>query len=117
LHLAKGISLRVVWSRDLPSPPSSVRVYRDACGSWWASFVVERDEVQRHRTGDGDVGFDFGITTTATATDPDYDLEFSSATQAHARKVRRYQRRMARFRREKDAERLRKVRQDYAKAQ
>ena len=117
LHLAKGISLRVVWSRDLPSTPSSVRVYRDACGSWWASFVVERDDVQRHRTGDGDVGFDFGITTTATATNPDYDLEFSSATQAHARKVRRHQRRMARFRREKDAERLRKARQDYAKAQ
>jgi putative transposase len=40
LHLAGGISLTVVWSRDLPKPPSSVRVYRDSLGHWYCSFVV-----------------------------------------------------------------------------
>lgn len=30
LHLAGGIVLRVVWSRELPAEPSSVRVYRTA---------------------------------------------------------------------------------------
>jgi putative transposase len=40
LHLAGGIVLSVVWSRDLPEPPSSVRVYRDSVGHWYASFVV-----------------------------------------------------------------------------
>jgi putative transposase len=40
LHLAGGIVVRPVWSRELPKTPSSVRVYRDAAGYWWASFVV-----------------------------------------------------------------------------
>jgi putative transposase len=41
LHLAGGISLGIVWSRDLPSEPTSVRISRDATGRWWASFVVK----------------------------------------------------------------------------
>lgn len=40
LHLAGGVIVRPVWSRPLPSTASSVRVSRDACGEWWASFVV-----------------------------------------------------------------------------
>ncbi|MEV7860204.1 transposase, partial [Streptomyces hirsutus] len=40
LHLAGGIVLTVVWSRPLPAEPSSVRVYRDRVGHWYASFVV-----------------------------------------------------------------------------
>ncbi|GLV99867.1 hypothetical protein Slala05_34990 [Streptomyces lavendulae subsp. lavendulae] len=40
LHLAGGIVLTPVWSRDLPAAPSSVRVYRDGLGHWYASFVV-----------------------------------------------------------------------------
>lgn len=40
LHLAEGIVLTVVWSRELPAAPSSVRVYQDTPGHWYASFVV-----------------------------------------------------------------------------
>lgn len=40
LHLAGGIVVTVVWSRELPACPSSVRVYRDCLGHWHASFVV-----------------------------------------------------------------------------
>ncbi|TMR99324.1 hypothetical protein EJK15_08365 [Nonomuraea basaltis] len=40
LHLAGGIVATVVWSRDLPAEPSSVRVYRDSLGHWYASFIV-----------------------------------------------------------------------------
>jgi len=32
LHLAGDIALTVVWSRELPADPSSVRVYRDSLG-------------------------------------------------------------------------------------
>ena len=32
LCLAGGLSIPVVWSRELPSEPSSVRVYRDSIG-------------------------------------------------------------------------------------
>lgn len=44
LCLAGGLSIPVVWSRELPSEPSSVRVYRDSIGHWYASFVVRRDD-------------------------------------------------------------------------
>jgi putative transposase len=44
LCLAGGLSIPVVWSRQLPSEPSSVRIYRDRIGHWYASFVVQRDE-------------------------------------------------------------------------
>jgi putative transposase len=40
LHLAGGIVLNVVWSRELPDEPSSVRVYQDSLGNWYCSFVV-----------------------------------------------------------------------------
>ncbi len=40
LQLAGGIVVSPVWSRPLPSTPSSVRIYQDKVGDWWASFVV-----------------------------------------------------------------------------
>ena len=51
--------MTVVWSRDLPAEPSSVRVYQDSLGHWYASFVVpaqvqplpETGRVTRHRLG------------------------------------------------------------------
>ncbi|MFP4184061.1 MAG: RNA-guided endonuclease InsQ/TnpB family protein [Halorhodospira sp.] len=44
LRLAKIGDLKVTWSRDLPAPPSSVTVIRDAAGRYFASFVVEAGE-------------------------------------------------------------------------
>ena len=115
LTLAKGISPRVVWSRQLPSDPSSVRIYQDAVGSWWASFVVDRETETRQRDHDSDIGFDFGIATTAIATDPEFDLEFSSVTAKHARSLRRYQRRMARFKKDNDEKRYKAAKKDAAR--
>ncbi|WFR71759.1 transposase [Prescottella defluvii] len=43
LVLPKGDSVPVVWSRELPSDPTSVRITRDALGHWYASFVVRRE--------------------------------------------------------------------------
>ncbi|WP_186316032.1 hypothetical protein [Catellatospora sichuanensis] len=43
LCLPGRVTVPVVWSRDLPSEPTSVRVYRDNLGHWYASFVVRRD--------------------------------------------------------------------------
>ena len=37
--LPGGVSIPVVWSRELPSDPTSVRVYQDSLGYWYASFV------------------------------------------------------------------------------
>jgi Helix-turn-helix domain len=43
LHITKVGRVRVRWSRELPSVPSSVTVIRESDGRYYASFVVERD--------------------------------------------------------------------------
>ncbi|MEO3929234.1 hypothetical protein ABGB07_36095, partial [Micromonosporaceae bacterium B7E4] len=43
LRMPGGVTIPVVWSRELPAVPTSVRVYQDTIGHWYASFVVRRD--------------------------------------------------------------------------
>jgi putative transposase len=65
LRLPKVGDVRVRWSRELPSEPSSVTVMLDGAGRYYASFVV--------RAGDDplpqspvEVGIDLGLTHFAT---------------------------------------------------
>ena len=95
LCLPKGTTIPVVWSRDLPSEPSSVRVYQDSLGHWYASFVVRR-EVQPAPEANGRIGIDWGVTTTATTTDPAYDLPYGGHRKRCAAELARAQRRMSR---------------------
>ncbi|MCU1649474.1 MAG: transposase [Pseudonocardia sp.] len=98
LRLPGGVSVPVVWSRELPSAPTSVRVYRDSLGHWYASFVVRRD-VGSVPEADGSIGIDWGVSTTATTTDPAYDLPYGGHRKRCAAELARAQRRMARRRR------------------
>jgi putative transposase len=67
LVLPGGVSVPVVWSRDLPSDPKSVRVSQDCLGHWYASFVVEVEHAPLDTVGDGvAIGIDWGVTETAT---------------------------------------------------
>jgi len=43
LRLAKIGDVKVAWSRELPSPPSSVTLIRDRAGRYFASFVVDNN--------------------------------------------------------------------------
>lgn len=95
LHLAGGIVLTVVWSRDLPSDPTSVRVYRDPLGHWYASFVVRTEMVALPETGRA-IGIDWGVTEVATTTSAAHDLPHPQHGKTHAQKLARYQRQMAR---------------------
>ncbi|MEU3911996.1 transposase [Streptomyces sp. NPDC029721] len=97
LHLAGGIALTVVWSRDLPSAPSSVRVYRDDLGHWYASFVVKTEIQPLPRTGSA-IGIDWGVKETATTTSDAHDLPHAQHGDTAAAKLARYQRMMARRR-------------------
>ncbi|MEU1185090.1 transposase [Streptomyces sp. NPDC005820] len=97
LHLAGGIVLTVVWSRGLPAVPSSVRVYQDAVGHWWASFVVAT-EVQPLPTTGRVLGIDWGVKETATTTSDDHDLPHPQHGRAVQAKLGRYDRMMARRR-------------------
>jgi putative transposase len=100
LRLAGGLSIPVVWSRELPSSPTSVRVYRDSLGHWYASFVVRRDITDAPET-DGSIGIDWGVSTTATTTDPAYDLPHLGYRRRCAAELAAAQRKMSRRRRPK----------------
>ncbi|MBT2458483.1 RNA-guided endonuclease TnpB family protein [Streptomyces sp. ISL-86] len=97
LHLAGGIVLTVVWSRELPSAPTSVRVYRDSLGHWYASFVVATALEPLPATGRV-IGIDWGVKETATTTSDTHDLPHPQHGKTAAAKLGRYQRQMTRRR-------------------
>ncbi|GAA3823182.1 hypothetical protein GCM10022206_71820 [Streptomyces chiangmaiensis] len=92
--------MTVVWSRDLPADPSSVRVYQDSLGHWYASFVVPARVVPLPATGRV-LGVDWGVAETATTTDDAYDLPHAEHGRKAAQRLARCQRMMARRRRSK----------------
>ncbi|MFH9729633.1 RNA-guided endonuclease InsQ/TnpB family protein [Streptomyces sp. NPDC017260] len=97
LHLAGGITLTVVWSRNLPAAPSSVRVYQDGIGHWYCSFVVSTEV--RPLPGTGRVlGVDWGVKDTATTTSDAHDLPHAEHGKNAQAKLTRYDRMMARRR-------------------
>ncbi|MEU8686665.1 transposase [Streptomyces sp. NPDC048611] len=100
LHLAGNIVLRVVWSRRLPAEPSSVRVYQDSLGHWYASFVAPAAVEPLAVTGRV-LGVDWGVKETATTTEDAYDLPHAEHGRNAAQRLARYQRMMARRRRPK----------------
>jgi putative transposase len=65
LRLPKVGDLRVRWSRELPSTPSSVTITLDGAGRYHASFVVQVQEAPLPSTP-AQVGIDLGLTHFAT---------------------------------------------------
>ena len=112
LVLPGKVHVPVVWSRELPAAPSSVRVYQDSLGHWYASFVVtiDVDDTRLPTNGhDRAIGVDWGITETATTatidtvtgavdTSATYDLPHAQHGKKAAANLARYQRMMARRR-------------------
>ncbi|GAA4241697.1 RNA-guided endonuclease TnpB family protein [Actinomadura meridiana] len=97
LVLAGGIGVGVVWSRELPAMPSSVRVYRDGVGHWYCSFVVPAQVEPLPVTGRA-IGVDWGVKQLATTTSDAHDLPHPQHGKAAAARLARYQRQMARRR-------------------
>lgn len=106
LKLTKGTVIPVVWSRKLPSAPTSVRVYRKPNGKWFASFVVETTpECDMPNTGSA-VGIDWGVQETATTVTvdgqgevrerKDLDMPFGAYERKYEKLLAEAQRRMAR---------------------
>jgi putative transposase len=93
VYLAKIGNLNPIWSRELPSEPSSVTVIRDCANRYFLSFVVEVEPINVDAKNQS-IGIDLGIKTFAfmsngeSAKAPDYSkLD---------RKIRRKQRKLAR---------------------
>ena len=68
VYLAKIGKLKIVWSRELPTAPSSVTVIKDSAHRYFLSFVVEIQPEVLPKT-DSSVGIDLGIKTFATFSD------------------------------------------------
>lgn len=95
LRLAGGIFVNPVWSRELPSKPTSLRIYRDSLGHWYVSFVVEREDQALPATHSA-IGIDWGVAEIATTTDDALDLPHPEHGRRNRAKLARYQRQMAR---------------------
>jgi putative transposase len=94
LYVAKVGDIRVEWSRDLPSVPSSVTVMREPDGRYYVSFVVQRQATPLP-TCDHEVGVDLGLTSLAITSDGEVvaNPRFYRAAQ---RRLRRAQRALSR---------------------
>jgi putative transposase len=93
VYLAKIGNLKPIWSRQLPSKPSSVTVIKDCANRYFLSFVVEVQPIQLEAKNQS-IGIDLGLKTFAVisngeqAHSPDYsDLD---------RRIRRKQHQLAR---------------------
>jgi putative transposase len=95
LHLAGGIVLSVVWSRELQAGPSSVRIYQDSLGHGYASFVVPAQAELLPATG-AVIGVDWGVRETATTTSDAHAPPHAQYGQKAQAKLSRYDRMMAR---------------------
>ena len=110
VYLAKIGNLKPVWSREMPSEPSSVTVIKDCANRYFLSFVVEIESSQIDAKNQS-VGIDLGINTFAVMSDgekamsPDYSK--------HDRKIRKLQRKLAR--QQKNSKRRNRTRIQIAK--
>jgi putative transposase len=93
VYLAKIGDVSPIWSRELPSDPSSVTVIKDAANRYFLSFVVEVEPVHVDAKNQS-IGIDLGIKTFAAMSSgemiksPDYSrLD---------KRLRRKQKRLAR---------------------
>ena len=65
IYLAKIGTVKPVWSRELPSIPSSVTIIKDSANRYFLSFVVDIEKQSAPPT-DKTIGIDLGIKTFAT---------------------------------------------------
>jgi putative transposase len=110
VFLAKIGNLKPIWSRELPSEPSSVTVIKDCANRYFLSFVVEIEPIQVDAKNQS-IGIDLGIKTFAVMSDGEKAVspDYSKAD----RKIRKLQKKLAR--QQKGSNRRNKTRIQIAK--
>jgi putative transposase len=90
LYVAKVGDLKIEWSRDLPSVPSSVTVICEPDGRYYASFVVQREATPLPAC-DREVGIDLGLASLVVTSDGDTvaNPRFYRAAQRRLRRAQR----------------------------
>ncbi len=111
VYLAKIGFLDVVWSRPLPSKPSSVTVIKDAANRYFLSFVVEVNPEQLPANGQS-IGVDLGIIDFATLSTGE-KIKSPKPLKAKLKRLRKCQRNLSR--KQKGSKRREKARLRVAK--
>ena len=93
VYLAKIGIVNPIWSKKMPSEPSSVTVIKDCANRYFLSFVVEIQPIQVEAKNPS-IGIDLGIKTFAVMSN-DEKVE-SPGYKELDRKVRKLQRKLAR---------------------
>jgi putative transposase len=93
VYLAKIGNVKPIWSRELPSQPSSVTVIKDCANRYFLSFVVEVESIQIDAKNQS-IGIDLGIKTFAVMSNGEKAL--SPCYKALNHKIRKLQRQLAR---------------------
>ena len=110
VYLAKIGNVNPIWSRELPSDPSSVTVTKDCANRYFLSFVVEIEPIQVDAKNQS-IGIDLGIKTFAVISNGDRAV--SPNYKELDRKIRQLQKKLAR--QPKDSKRRNKTRIQIAK--
>lgn len=110
VYLARIGVVNPVWSRKLPSEPSSVTVIKDCANRYFLSFVVDVQPVQGQAKNPS-IGIDLGIKTFAVMSNGE-KAESPNYKQLN-RKIRKLQRKLSR--QPKDSKRRNKTRIKIAK--
>jgi putative transposase len=110
VYLAKIGVVKPIWSRGLPSEPSSITIIKDCANRYFLSFVVEVEPVQANAKNQS-VGIDLGIKNFAVMSNG--EKTFSPYYKGLDRKVRKLQCKLAR--QQKDSKRKNKTRIQIAK--
>ncbi|MCC3415782.1 MULTISPECIES: transposase [unclassified Microcoleus] len=93
VYLAKIGIVKPVWSRELPSEPSSVTVIKDCANRYFLSFVVEIQPTQIEAKNPS-IGIDLGVKTFAVMSNG--EKAQSPSYKKLDRRVRKLQRKLAR---------------------
>lgn len=110
VYLAKIGNVKPIWTRDLPSEPSSVTVIKDCAGRYFLSFVVEVVP-STLKANHPSIGIDLGIKTFAVLSTGE---KVASPNYSRLdKRIRRKQRKLAR--QSKDSKRREKTRLQIAK--
>ncbi|MEG3880992.1 transposase [Microcoleus sp. herbarium7] len=110
VYLAKIGNINPIWSRELPSIPSSVTVIKDCANRYFLSFVVEIEPVQIDAKNQS-VGIDLGIKTFAVMSNGE-KVQGPNYSKLD-KKIRKLQKKLAR--QPKDSKRRYKTRIQVAK--
>ena len=112
IYLPKVGKIKIVWSRDLPSEPSSLTIIKDSANRYFASFVVEINPEPLPKTNSS-TGIDLGISTFVTLSNGE-KINAPKPLKQNLKKLAKFQRKFGKTeigskRREKARKRIAKL--------